>query len=314
MPAPEEPAASVVIFCDYGHGGLTDWQEMKEVLRALARQDFPEPVEYILVESDDRRSRIPSDLTDLLPSLQVLVSPANRSAAHKNDGVRAASAPLVGLLPADCLPAPDWVSRFVEALRARPDVGAVSGRTHYPGGSLARRTCALLERGFLDTGGTAETWSVSYNNAAYRRSLLQQHPFPDFDFACGGKAHAEAIRRGGHRVLFEPRMKVVHHFEGWAIEKDIRRNLGYAAVESRRREPRIRFAWVTRLGYGAIPFLVAARTVYDWRVCLRAGREYGLGWHEIPFALLVAPAVRVLEIPGMIAALRGRGVPATSFR
>jgi hypothetical protein len=30
--------------------------------------------------------------------------------------------------------------------------------------------------------------------------------------------------------------------------------------------------------------------------------------------LLFAPAVRVLEIPGMIAALRGRGLPATSFR
>ena len=73
MAAPEEPAASVVIFCDYGHGGRTDWQEMKEVLRALARQDFPEPVEYILVESSDRRPSIPSDLADFLPSLRVLV-------------------------------------------------------------------------------------------------------------------------------------------------------------------------------------------------------------------------------------------------
>jgi Glycosyl transferase family 2 len=309
-----EPVASVVIYSDYGLGGRTDWREMKEVLAAVARQDFTEPVELILVESADRRESIPADLTAILPSLKVVVSPAVHSAALKNDGVRAATAPIVGMLPADCLPAPDWIRRFVELFRDRPDVDAVSGRTDYPGDSLVVRTLALLERGFVDPGRAGATWSVSYNNAAYRRALLVKHPFPDLDFACGGKGHAEAIRRGGGRLYFEPRMKVVHHFEGWDFEKDVRRNLGYAAIESRRREPRIAFAWVARLGYAAIPFMAVARTVYDWRVCLRSGRLYGLRWHEIPFALGLSAAVRLFEIPGMIAAVRGRGMVATAFR
>jgi hypothetical protein len=309
-----KPAASVVLYSDFGVGGKTDWHEMKAVLRELARQDFREPVEYILVESVERKDTIPSDLAEVLPGLKVLVSSARNSAGLKNDGARAASADIVGLLPADCLPAPDWLRRLVEALRANPDAGAVSGRTDYPGRSLALRTFALLERGFLDTGRPGETWSVSYNNAAYRRSLLLDHPFPDFDFACGGKAHAEAIRQAGHRVIFAPEMKVVHHFEGWVLEKDIRLNLGYAAIESRRREPRIAFAWVTKLGYAAIPFLLAARTLYDWRVCLRSARLYGLRWYETPFALAVAAGVRVLEIPGMVYALRRQPLPATAFR
>lgn len=308
-----EPVASVVIFSDYGLGGRTDWHEMKTVLGALARQDFREPVEFVLVESADRRESIPSDLADILPSLRVVVSPASHSAGLKNDGVRATSAPIVGFLPADCLPAPDWLRRLVEALR-EPGIDAVSGRTDYPGTSLVVRTLALLERGFLDPGRAGATWSVSYNNAAYRRSLLREHPFPDLDFACGGKAHAEAILRAGGRMVFEPRMKVVHHFEGWAFEKDVRRNLGYAAIESRQREPRIAFAWVARLGYAAIPFMAVARTLYDWRVCLRSGPGYGLRWYEIPFALGLAAAVRVFEIPGMIAAVRGRGITATAFR
>ena len=309
-----EPVASVVIFSDYGLGGRTDWHEMKATLAALARQDFREPAEFILVESADRRGDIPPDLDAILPALKVVVSPAANSAGLKNDGVRAASAPIVGLLPADCLPAPDWLRRLVDVLRDRPEVGAVSGRTDYPEASLVVRTLALLERGFLDTGEAGATWSVSYNNAAYQRALLLEHPFPDLDFACGGKAHAEAILRSGGRVVFEPRMKVVHHFEGWAFERDVRRNLGYAAIASRRREPRIAFAWVARLGYAGIPFMAAARTIYDWRVCLRAGRRYGLRWHEIPFALCLAAGVRVFEVPGMIAAVRGRGIAATAFR
>jgi Glycosyl transferase family 2 len=309
-----DPVASVVIYSDYGLGGRTDWHEMKAVLAALARQDFSEPVEMILVESADRRESIPSDLTDILPSLKVIVSPATHSAALKNDGVRAASAPIVGLLPADCLPATDWLRRLVDVLRDGPGVDAVSGRTDYPGDALVVRILALLERGFLDPGGAGATWSVSYNNAAYRRALLIEHPFPDLDFACGGKGHAEAMRRAGARLYFEPRMKVVHHFEGWAFERDVRRNLGYAAIESRRREPRIAFAWVARLGYAAIPFMAVARTVYDWRVCLRAGTRYRLRWYEIPVALALAGAVRLFEIPGMIAAIRGRGIAATAFR
>ena len=63
----------------------------------------------------------------------------------------------------------------------------MSGRTDYPERSLVVRTLALLERGFLDTGDAGPTWSVSYNNAAYQRSLLVAQPFPDLDFACGGK-------------------------------------------------------------------------------------------------------------------------------
>ena len=309
-----EPVASVVIYSDYGLGGRTDWHEMKAVLAAAAQQDFAEPVEFILVESADRRDRIPSDLTSILPSLKVVVSPAANSAGLKNDGVRAATAPIVGMLPADCLPAPDWLRRFVDVFRAQPGAGAVSGKTVYPGGSLVARTLALLERGFVDPGRAGDTWSVSYNNAAYRRSVLMEHPFPDFHFACGGKAHAEAILSSGGRVVFEPLMKVVHHFEGWAFERDVRRNLGYAAIESRYREPRIAFAWVARLGYLGIPLMAAARTLYDWRVCLRVGTGYGLRRHEIPFALGLSAAVRVFEIPGMIAAVRGRTLAATAFR
>jgi len=309
-----EPAASVVLYSDFGIGGRTDWHEMKAVLAELARQDFAEPVEFILVESAERKDAIPSDLADLLPSLRVVISSATSSAGLKNAGARAASAEIVGFLPADCLPAPDWISRLVAALRGQPGAAAVSGRTDYPGSSLLVRTFALLERGFLDPGQAGDTWSVSYNNAAYRRSLLAAHPFPALDGACGGKAHAEAILRGGHRVIFEPAMRVVHHFEGWGLEKDIRLNLGYGAVESRLREPRITLAWVTRLGYGAIPILMAARTLYDWRVCLRSARNYGLRWYETPFALAVAAGVRVLEIPGMVYALQRRRLPATAFR
>ena len=57
-----------------------------------------------------------------------------------------------------------------------------------------------------------------------------------------------------------------------------------------------------------------SRTLYDWGVCLRRAGDYGLRWYETPFALATAAAVRVLEVPGMVHALRGRPLPETAFR
>src|SRR5439155_117621 len=114
----------------------------------------------------------------------------------------------------------------------------------------------------------------------------------------------EAILRAGGRVVFEPRMKVVHHFEGWAFERDVRRNLGYAAIESRRREPRIAFAWVARLGYAAIPFMAVARTIYDWRVCLRAEPRFS---PRLPPGARRTAGPRDLELSVSVAHAGGSG-------
>jgi hypothetical protein len=109
-------------------------------------------------------------------------------------------------------------------------------------------------------------------------------------------------------------MGVVHAFEGWAMERDIRRNIGYATIRIRQLDPRMSWAWMARLGVVSIPLFVLARTVDSWWDSLRAGRHYGLRWFEQPIAFGLAFVVHLLEIGGMLSAFRHETINTSAYR
>ena len=122
------------------------------------------------------------------------------------------------------------------------------------------------------------------------------------------------MMESGHKLWFEPRMKVIHEFEGWPMEADIRRNIGYGTVAIRLAESGIPYAGLVRLGLPAIPAVAAGKLVNTWRDCLRCASAYGVRWFEVPLALATAVAVNLMEIPGMIAAYRKKPIERTAYR
>jgi len=309
-----DQAVSVVIVSDYGMGGEEAWNDLRATLYALAHQDSQEPAEFILVECADFEQQIPPDLTNIFPSLKIILSPAISASQLKNEGVQAASADIVAILDADCIPDTAWLRHVVTTFRERPDIVAVSGKTMYAGPSILVRTLGLLERAYLDPGREGNAKSIANNNVAFCRSTLLACPFPDYPGGFEGKVHFEAFRRAGYHCLFEPRMRVIHTFNGWKIEKDMRRHMGHTTITCRRVDPRISFSWMARLGFLSVPLFIVARVIYDWLVCVRLSRLYNVRWYELPFALCSAVVVRFLEVPGMIDAVRGKPVQKTLYR
>ena len=308
------PAVSVVVVSDYAGGQARSWNGLRAVLAALARQDFEEPAEFLLSECSALAGEIPADLAELLPSLRIVLSPASSSYELKNEGVRRASAGIVALIDADCVPDRAWLRRLVEALRRQPDAAAVSGRTVYAGRSLTERVLALLSRSYLDPGRAGATRFISNNNAGFRRSVLRMHPLPVDAGPFAARLQSQAVLRGGGRLLFEPGMRVVHEFEGWPLEADIRRNLGYSAVLTRLRDGSLPHAWLTRLGYASIPLFFGGKIVDSFWNCIRCAPLYGVRRFELAAAFAFAVVVHAMEIPGMVAAFRGRKLAATGYR
>ena len=172
-------AASVVIVSDCEDHAQRPWHTERGLLQALARQDFPEPFEVILVENERYRNEIPPDLPRICPRSRIVFSAERQSAKLKNVGACSAKAELVAVLDADCLPNDAWLRVLVTVLRERPDVSAVSGRTHYGEETSYRRALSLVDRAFDDLGRPGLTPRVSTNAALYRRSLLTRFPYPD---------------------------------------------------------------------------------------------------------------------------------------
>lgn len=305
---------SVVVVSDYAGGDAKSWDDLRKTLTSLSRQDFDGEVEYILVEAAAFRDAIPSELTVIIPDLRIVWSEAMSSYDMKNAGGDAATSDIVAMLDADCIPCESWLRHAVEVLRADPDAVAVSGKTTYPGRTLLERTLALIGRSFLYRRETGETDSISNNNAAYRRDILLRYPLSNAIGPFGAGLQNTAIVSDGHRVMFEPRMLAVHDFEGWAMERDVRRNVGYATVALRQHETRVKQAWLVRLGLLSLPLFYAGRFLMSARQCWRYHRDYDVPGYALPMALCLALVVHAMELPGMLRAFRNRPITDTAYR
>jgi Glycosyl transferase family 2 len=307
------PSVSVLVVSDYGGRTSDDWNYLRETLAALRAQSFDEPFETILVDATPAGEPMPPDLVVPGQALRIVREPGATSCELMNRAVETAASDVVALLDGDCAPVAGWLAAGVACLRAHPQAVAVSGRTVYRGESFRSRVLAVLSRSFVDPGGPGATRFISACNALVRRSALLSHPLGAPPRALAARLQTEAIRMDGGALRFAPGMRVAHRFEGWPMERRMRRNIGYRAVRIRQIDPRLPYAWVVRLGALSVPLIVAARTLDSFRDCIRVGAQYGVRWFELPPALAIAVAVHLLEIGGMRAALaEGRAARARS--
>ncbi len=298
------PAATILLFAEYGGRTAEDAPQLGATLEALAAQDFAQPFEVLLVDATPGGAPVPPAAARALPGLRVLRVERDGARAPLDLAVAEARSEAVFLLDADCTPVPGWLAAGMAALDAHPDAVAVSGLTVYPGTSFRNRVLGALSRSFVDPGGPGRTRFITPNNALLRRAALLRHPQPAIEpRALAARLQMEAIRRAGGGLYFEPAMRVAHRFAGWPMERRIRRSVGYRALRVRQLDPDVAHAWIARLGVASIPLVLAARTLDSFRDCLRAGRHYGLRRREMPAAFAMAVVVHLLELGGMAQAL-----------
>ncbi len=311
---PTKPVVSVITAIDFAYQGDRSADDVRATMAALAAQDFDGPLEFLLSESTDRVARLPPDLATILPSLRILSYPVGSSYELMNAAAQEASADIVAFIDGDCAPCPEWIRCLVETLRENPDVVGVSGRTLYAGRTRWERMMALLSRSFVDPGRFGPTRFFSNNNGGMRRDVWLQHPLPTHAGPYGSRLQTEAIRRASGRFLFQPHMRLVHDYEGWRMERDIRRHHGFSTVVTRLLDPKMPQAWLVRLGYLSIPIIVAAKTLDNWADCIRCAPQYGVRWREVPLAMALSVLLHLMEIPGMVQAFRGRPLARTAYR
>ena len=80
------------------------------------------------------------------------------------------------------------------------------------------------------------TEHISNNNAAFVREAFLAAPLPLDLGPFASSVQASRLSRHG-RLWFEPAASVTHAFAGIAMERDVRRHLGWAAIALRRRDP-----------------------------------------------------------------------------
>ena len=308
------PDITILIVSDYQSSGQRSWNDERECLQSLAALDLDQPVEYLLCEDSRFEGEVPEDLFAILPGMRTLFVQNADSYTLKNAGARAATTPLLALVDADCRPTANWLRVAVETLRKRPEVAGISGRTVYPGTDRAERILALLSRAYLDPGRTGPTGFLSNNCAVVRREVFVKYPLPEKLGAFSSRIQSEEMLRAGGVLWFDGRVRVVHEFEGWPMETDIRRHLGWSTVATRLEVPNLPYAGLVRIGPMAIPAIWAGKLWNCWMDCLRCATGYGVKWYEVPLALSLACVLVTMEVPGMWKAYQRRTITETAYR
>ncbi len=187
------------------------------------------------------------------PGVRCLRARVNRGFAWAtNQGIAASRGEFVCLCNVDAELDPDFLTRAVARLRARPLAGSVAGRLRRPSASGTAAVLDAAGHGLTRCGwaynrgsgepddarwdAAVEVFGVSAAAAVYRRSMLQDVAEDDGVLASSFFAYQEDVdldwraRWRGWEAWYEPLATAVHHrggSEGWrsaAIERHVLAN------------------------------------------------------------------------------------------
>lgn len=278
---------------------LNGGERLREALTAIRAQQGAPPYEVLAIDSGSTDQTL--DVVKALADRVVTIPPAEFGHGRtRNLAARLAQGEWLVYLSQDAVPAgPGWLANLTRSL-ANPQVAAAFGRQLPPADVGPIETFFLnytypshpFEQSRLRSvsGGIGRIF-FSNVNAAIRKSVLLENPFPDDVIMSEDQAFGRAALEAGYIVTYEPEAAVIHGHR-YSLGQLFRRNFdsGYSLREISGDTWRN----VVALGLGYI----GAEVGHLWR----SGRA---GW--IPYALLY----EVTKSAGFASGRIGHRLPLT---
>jgi len=219
VPPMTDPDGTSIVIPVFNKAVLT-YKCLEAVIEQTARGGY----EVIVV--DNASSDRTPELLAHVEGLRVIENEDNRGFVDAcNQGAAAAQGAAVLFLNNDTIVLPDWLDAMVQTLAADPTVGAVGAQLIYPSGRLQEAGGIIWNDGTGWNYGRGEDRhrpeyqhlrEVDYVSGAcllVRRALFERLGGFDRRFAPAYYEDTDLcfeLRRLGHRVVYQPRARVVH--------------------------------------------------------------------------------------------------------
>lgn len=212
----QAPRLSDRAFCSVIVPVYKQWDVVRGLLDCLEQQRCSGVKFEVLLVNNGQRADVPGDMSSSL-DLTVLHCARPGAYAARNVGVAAAQGELLVFTDADCRPENDWLSRGVEALEVRDEVGKrpglVSGRVRIVAGDPDHPN--VFERYDMYTG-IPQAYFAGRGYGATANLFVRREVFrgvPGFDparFSGGDAAFCRQAASSGWRLRYCDKAIVRH--------------------------------------------------------------------------------------------------------
>ncbi|MBL8094376.1 MAG: glycosyltransferase family 2 protein [Anaerolineales bacterium] len=219
---------------------LNGGDRLREALAAIRAQEGAEPFEILAIDSGSTDQTL-ATLHAFADRIHTIPPVAFGHGRTRNLAARLAQGEWLVFLSQDAVPAgPRWLATLTQGL-TEPGVAAVFGRQVPPPDVGPIETFFLnytypphpFEQSKLRRvqGGIGRIF-FSNVNAAIRKAVLLEHPFPDDVIMSEDQAFGRAALEAGHIVRYEPEA-AVQHGHRYSLSQLFRRNFdsGYSLRE-----------------------------------------------------------------------------------
>ena len=248
---------------------------LKRTLDSLEQQDYPGDFEVIVV-GQDRYNQVRTTGRTVFLETPKPTPPA----IARNLGARTAKGNIIIFIDADCVAAPDWLSRYDKHFQD-PSVGVVGGGVTFPSDAywtLCDNVGTFYE--YLSSSRAGTRQQLPSLNLAIRRSIFDRVGYFDerYPFPAGEDADLTTrFRMAGLTLHFDPKAQVTHLPQRRTISSIFKHAyvFGQYSIKVDRRymdflhTPRVLRSWWMTLAFS--PLLAAAvivrilRNPHNWR-------------------------------------------------
>lgn len=212
-PGKMTPRASVILLT------LNEGTNIGDCLAAVGRQDYAQPFEIVLIDSGSTDGTIEIARGQVDQLLHIARNEFHH-ARTRNLGASMARGEFLVYLAADALPVDSGWLRYLLSHFSDERVGAVYGRQiPRAEASIERRmlfehrypSCeAVRSGGSPRLGNPNQEYHFSTVNAALRKSIWKESPFPEICKTYEDVGMAKQLLDRGWKIVYEPRAAVIH--------------------------------------------------------------------------------------------------------
>lgn len=293
----DEPRVSVVV------ATYNDLDNLQVCLASLAAQVPPTGgMEIVVVDdgsTDGTAEAVRRDYPDI-----IMVSTRNEGAElARNAGVDASKGEIVAFLDSDCTAPVDWLRRLAD--RLGDDRSLVVGGRILHRGSFWQRVTGIADFGEYQGPRERQVSMLPTCNMGLYRTWFDEVRFDPRMAPNADTLFASALGRFGARLLYDPEVMVIHRPAVDAASLFARaRRYGRSFVAARRLDPALRYASLVRAGVPGVVVATLGRALLDWLRLLRLWRRAGFRPVEVPAAMAMLFARRLISVPEAVRAAR----------